>query len=262
MSRHSKHQIFLNQLRILQSLFFLPSQQCFQSQTPTKAFTNFVGRSRAFYHREEKACICLPPGVAISFLPSIKKFLFFFLASKSNLSLLLHLLPGEDPQIAKQHLKQPLTSSENHGHGTAWGFPAKDGRRDGRIMVINTSKITEGIHVWACSAAYVDPAASFRGWFNPAADLHIHNSLIDRDSFSHSQKLLKMEATGQSGFVQEISIFERRDDANSPNGGCLDVGWDCGMVEGSRAELIPQWQTFVSISDYQNILLVMHSANT
>lgn len=30
-------------------------------------------------------------------------------------------------------------------------------------MVINTSRSTEGICVWAYSAAYVDPAASFGG---------------------------------------------------------------------------------------------------
>lgn len=46
-------------------------------------------------------------------------------------------------------------------------------------MVINTSQNTEGIHVWACSAAYVDPAASLRGQFSPDADWQIHNSLID-----------------------------------------------------------------------------------
>lgn len=35
--------------------------------------------------------------------------------------------------------------------------------------MIDTSQNTLGIHVWACSAAYVDPVASFRGGFSAGA---------------------------------------------------------------------------------------------
>lgn len=96
-------------------------------------------------------------------------------------------------------------------------------------MVINTSQNTEGIHVWACSAAYVDPAASLRGQFSPDADWQIHNSLVEWSTSSHSQKLLRMAAPGQPCFIEDIGS-EKRDDAKFPNGGCLDVRWDCGMV--------------------------------
>ena len=143
-----------------------------------------VGRSRACYDREETACICLPPGVAVSFLPQIKSCFFFFcffFASESNLFIfLLLLLPAEAPQIAKQHFKQAPTSSENHERGPAWGCPERERRKERergvRIVLINTSQNTGGIHVWACSAAYVDPAASFSGGFSEDAHWHIRNS--------------------------------------------------------------------------------------
>lgn len=50
---------------------------------------------------------------------------FFFLGSEPNLSFLLHLLPGENPQIAKQHLKKALTSSEKARARHSSGLPSK-----------------------------------------------------------------------------------------------------------------------------------------
>lgn len=77
-------------------------------------------------------------------------------------------------------------------------------------MVANTSQNTEGIHVWACGAAYVDPAASFRSRFSAGGHWHIHNSLTDWNSYFHRQKLLRMAAPGQPCFVEERHNLKRR----------------------------------------------------
>lgn len=102
--------------------------------------------------------ICVPPGAAVS---TPNKELFWH----PNLLFLLlpHLLPVENPQIATQHFKNAPTPSEKPSAGPTRGFPARKKRGGGPIMVRNTSRGAEGICVWACSAAYVDPAASVGG---------------------------------------------------------------------------------------------------
>lgn len=154
MSRHySKNQ------KWLRSLFFLPNNNTLKVKLLQRLSWFWGGRSRAYYYREETVCICLQPGVAVSFSPQIKRFI---LASKSRLFSPPTLPPhGKSPnnivlQTGTDIFSKPAAES-------SLGLPSKRGKRGEHIMVINTSQNTEGIHVWACSAACVDPAASLRG---------------------------------------------------------------------------------------------------
>lgn len=126
--------------------------------------------------------ICLPPRVAV-YTPNKELFwhpnLLFFL--------LPHLLPAENPQIATQYFKQAPTPSEKASVGPARGFPTWKKRGGGPIVVRNTSWSAEGTRVWACSAAYVDPAVSFGDWFSSGAGC---TSIIPLTQ-QHSQKLFK-----------------------------------------------------------------------
>lgn len=70
------------------------------------------------------------------------------------------------------------------------GLPSKESRKEreeGVSWLGNTSQNTEGILVGACSAAYVDPAASFRGGFTGIDTIP---SQTGNSSFN-SQKLFK-----------------------------------------------------------------------
>lgn len=172
--------------------------------------------------------ICVPPGVAVS---TPNKELFWH----PNLLFLLlpHLLPVENPQIATQHFKNAPTPSEKPSAGPARGFPARKKRGGGPIMVINTSRGAEGIRVWACSAAYVDPAASVGGWFSSSAACRSVIPLTEQRCSSGSHKLFK---NGSSMFCRKKCVIWKE-------GWCLpfspkeEPGWACRMVKGSKVEL-------------------------
>lgn len=144
----------------LQALFFLPNNNTLKVKLLQRLAWFWGGRSRAYYYREETVCICLQPGVAVSFFffyPNKEVYFGFQIQSFSPPTLPPH---GKSPnnivlQTGTDILSKPAAES-------SLGLPGKQGKRGGHIMVINTSQNTEGIHVWACSAAYVDPAASLR----------------------------------------------------------------------------------------------------
>lgn len=117
----------LFKLKRRHSLFFLPSQQIpSKSPAPTKACMLFIWKIKSLLLRGGTS-LHLFATRGCYFVSSPNKEVFF--ASKSNLFFLLHLLPAEAPQIAKQHFKQAPTSSENHQRGPARGCPARKGRR-------------------------------------------------------------------------------------------------------------------------------------
>lgn len=171
--------------------------------------------------------ICVPPGFAVS---NPNKELFWH----HNLLFLLrpHLLPVENPQIATQHFKKAPTPSEKPSAGPARGFPARKKRGGGPIMVINTSRCAEGIRVWACSAAYVDPAASVRGWFSSSAGCRAVIPLTEQRCPSSSHKLFK---NGNSMFCREK---KRRNPkrgpmpTSSPKRGDWVSLWNGEMIQG------------------------------
>lgn len=112
-------------------------------------------------------------------------------ASKADL-FLLHLFPVEAPQIAKQHFKQapasfekppPRSGSEPTGKKKRKEKEVKEEKGGGGIVEINTSQSTRGMCALAFAAAYVDPAASFRGGFSAGA--HRQSEFRRRGSSSH-----------------------------------------------------------------------------
>lgn len=153
------------------------------------------GRWRACHCRDQAVHICLPPGVAVS---TPNKELFWH--PNALFLPLPHLLPVENPQIATQHFKKMPSPSEKPSAGPARGFPSSKKRGGGPIMVINTSPSAEGIRVWACSAAYVDPAASVGGWFSSSAGCRSVIPLTEQCRSSGSQELFK---NGSSVFCRK-----------------------------------------------------------
>lgn len=151
-------------------------------------------------------------------------------ASLCHQGLLFHFFPNKDVCFprksnlsssytsSQQKLpKQQSSTSNRHSHplktisGVQLGA-AQQGKENGKsrgcIVVINTSQSTEGICVWACSEAYVDPAVAFRSYSTPAC---IHNSLLDWNSSSHSQRLVGVVATVPLMLCREESGITRKE---------------------------------------------------
>lgn len=96
---------YLFKLTRLQALFFLPSQQYLkyhQNLSPCKALHDFLLKIKSLL-LQGGTSLHLFATRGCCFVSSTNKEVFF--ASKSNLFFLLHLLPAEAPQIAKQHFK-------------------------------------------------------------------------------------------------------------------------------------------------------------
>lgn len=139
---------------------FSSKQQHPQSQTPTKACLILRWKIKSLLlqggnslHLFATRCGCF----FFFFYPNKEVYFGFQIQSFSPPTLPPH---GKSPnnivlQTGTDILSKPAAES-------SLGLPGKRGKRGGHIMVINTSQNTEGIHVWACSAAYVDPAASLR----------------------------------------------------------------------------------------------------
>lgn len=87
-----------------------------------------VGRSRAYYYREDPACICLTPGVAVSFLPQIKRLFFFWLPNPIFFPPTPP--PGRRSPNSKAVLQTGPESSENHWQGPASGFLGRKEREE------------------------------------------------------------------------------------------------------------------------------------
>lgn len=170
------------------------------------------------------------------FLPQIRS---CFVIQIYFFCLLPHILPVENPQIATQHFKQTPTPSEKPSAGPARGFPSLKKRGGGPILVINTSRSAEGIRVWACSAAYVDPAASFRGWFSSGAGC---TSVIPLTQ-QRSQKLFK---NGSSMFCgkERHNLKRGMMPATSPSRGAWVSMRNSEMIQGGAQTF--SFQTFLS----------------
>lgn len=135
----------------------------FQTTTPSKSnsykgFLDFEVEDQEHITTGRKQCACVCNQVWLFHISPNKEVYFGFQIQ----SFFPPTLPphGKSPnnivlQTGTDILSKPAAES-------SLGLPSKRGKRGGHIMVINTSQNTEGIHVWACSAAYVDPAASLR----------------------------------------------------------------------------------------------------
>lgn len=137
---------------------FSSKQQHPQSQTPTKACLILrwkikslllQGGNSVHLFATRCGCFIFSPNKEVYFGFQIQSFFPSYTSSRRKSPNNIVLQTGTDI-LSKTAAESSL------------GLPSKRGKRGGHIMVINTSQNTEGIHVWACSGAYVDPAASLR----------------------------------------------------------------------------------------------------
>lgn len=107
-----------------------------------------VGSSRACHDREETACICLPQGVAVSFLPQIKSCFFFgfFLLPNPVFFFRPTPSPGGSSPNSKAALQTGTDILWKPWAGSSLGLPCKgkeEGERGAHIVDINTKTLGE-----------------------------------------------------------------------------------------------------------------------